>query len=102
MPGSISPWPVVGSGANGHPMKTLQYLLRARGQSVAVDETFGPQTDGAVRSFQTSRGLTADGIVGPVTWAALVVQVKKGSQRPYGCSYSGARLLYSAQFVSDL
>ena len=80
MPGNISPWPVVGSGANGHPIKTLQYLLRARGQSVAVDETFGPQTDGAVRAFQTSRGLTADGIVGPVTWAALVVQVKKGSR----------------------
>ena len=42
MTGSISPWPVVQSGANGHPIKTLQYLLRARGQSVVVD--------GAVRS----------------------------------------------------
>lgn len=26
-------------------------------------------------------------------------QVKKGTQRPYGCSYSGARLLYSATFL---
>ena len=31
MSGSISPWPVVKNGDNGHPIKTLQYLLRARG-----------------------------------------------------------------------
>ena len=80
MSGSISPWPVVKSGANNHPVKTLQYLLRARGHNVVVDGAFGPMTDAAVKAFQVSRGLTADGIVGPVTWAALVVQVKKGSQ----------------------
>jgi peptidoglycan hydrolase-like protein with peptidoglycan-binding domain len=80
MSGSTSPWPVVKSGSNGHPIKTLQYLLRARGQSVAVDGVFGPDTAAAVKAFQTSHGLTADGIVGPVTWAALVVQVKKGSR----------------------
>lgn len=28
-------------------------------------------------------------------------QVKKGSQRPYGCRYQSARLLYSSTFVSD-
>jgi peptidoglycan hydrolase-like protein with peptidoglycan-binding domain len=33
-----------------------------------------------VKAFQTSNGLAADGIVGPVTWVALVIQVKKGSQ----------------------
>ena len=32
MSGSISPWPVVKSGSNGHPIKTLQYLLRARAE----------------------------------------------------------------------
>jgi lysozyme family protein len=80
MSGSISPWPVVKSGSTEHPVKTLQYLLRARGHSVAVDGVFGPNTEAAVKAFQTSRGLVADGIVGPLTWAALVVQVKKGSQ----------------------
>src|SRR3954471_20111386 len=79
MSGSISPWPVVRSGSNGHPIKTLQYLLQARGHSTAVDGAFGPNTEAAVKAFQASRGLTADGVVGPVTWAALVVQVKKGS-----------------------
>jgi murein L,D-transpeptidase YcbB/YkuD len=41
---------------------------------------FGPDTATAVKAFQASHGLTADGIVGPVTWAALVMQVKEGSQ----------------------
>ena len=76
----ISPWPVVKSGSNGHPIKTLQYLLRARGHSIAVDGVFGPNTEAAVKAFQVSHGLATDGIVGPMTWAALVVQIKRGSQ----------------------
>ena len=80
MSGSISPWPLVESGSNGHPIKTLQYLLRAHGHSVVVDGSFGPQTDAAVKAFQTSHGQAADGIVSPSTWTALVVQVKEGSQ----------------------
>jgi peptidoglycan hydrolase-like protein with peptidoglycan-binding domain len=80
MPGSLSPWPEVKIGSNGHPIQTLQYLLRARGQSVVVDGAFGPQTEAAVKAFQASRGLAANGIVDPNTWAALVVEVKKGRQ----------------------
>jgi murein L,D-transpeptidase YcbB/YkuD len=79
MPG-ISPWPVVKSGSNGHPIKTLQYLLRAGGHSVAVDGVFGPNTEAVVKAFQASHGLAADGVVGLMTWVAVVVQVKKGSQ----------------------
>jgi peptidoglycan hydrolase-like protein with peptidoglycan-binding domain len=79
MSGSLSPWPVIAAGYNGHPVKSLQYLLRARAHTVAVDGIFGPQTDAAVQAFQTSKGLAANGTVGPDTWTALVVQVKKGS-----------------------
>jgi peptidoglycan hydrolase-like protein with peptidoglycan-binding domain len=80
MSGTISPWPLVKNGSNGHPVKTLQYLLRARGHNVVVDGTFDPGTETAAKAFQASHGLAADGIVGPVTWSALVVQVKEGSQ----------------------
>jgi len=32
--GTISPWPLVGKADQQHPVKTLQYLLRARGHDV--------------------------------------------------------------------
>ena len=76
----ISPWPVIRSGHRDHPVQTLQHLLRARGQGVAVDGVFGPETDAAVRAFQAGAGLSGDGIVGPLTWAALIVTVRQGDR----------------------
>ena len=39
--------------------------------SGAIDGVFGNGTRTAVVAFQTSAGLTADGIVGPATWSAM-------------------------------
>ena len=36
-----------------------------------LDGIFGSKTEGAVRAFQSSRGLTTDGVVGCNTWRAL-------------------------------
>ena len=80
MAGTLSPWPLVRQGDHDHPVKTLQYLLQARNHPVTVDGVFGSRTDAAVRAFQQEKGLTVDGIVGPQTWRALVVQVSRGSQ----------------------
>ena len=77
---TISPWPLVRQGNKEHPVKTLQYLLRARGHNVTVDGIFGPATNAAVRAFQQQKGLAVDGIVGPNTWSALIITVKQGSQ----------------------
>jgi peptidoglycan hydrolase-like protein with peptidoglycan-binding domain len=79
MSNTLSPWPVVQNGSQGHPIRTLQFLLRARGHNLAVDGIFGSVTEAAVRAFQTAKGLTADGVVAPQTWLALIIQVKKGS-----------------------
>jgi peptidoglycan hydrolase-like protein with peptidoglycan-binding domain len=79
MSGTLSPWPVVQSGNQGHPIRTLQFLLRAHGHTLAVDGMFGPVTEAAVKAFQTSKGMTPDGIVTSQTWPALIIQVKKGS-----------------------
>ena len=78
--GTISPWPLIRKGDQQHPVKTLQYLLRARGHNVTADGIFGPNTDAAVRAFQQQKGLAVDGIVGPNTWSALIITVKQGSQ----------------------
>ncbi|MFE7359319.1 peptidoglycan-binding protein [Streptomyces sp. NPDC057543] len=59
-------------GDSGDGVKRLQRSLTAAlGSTVGIDGSFGPATATAVRTYQTSRGLTADGIVGPGTWAAL-------------------------------
>jgi peptidoglycan hydrolase-like protein with peptidoglycan-binding domain len=65
MAGSISPFPLVRTGDRDHPVRTLQYLLRARNHPVTVDGIFGPKTDAAVRGFQQDMHLSVDGIVGP-------------------------------------
>jgi len=79
MSGSISPWPQVRRGDREHPVRTLQHLLRERGHPVAVDGSFGPLTDAAVRAFQEEKGLAVDGVVGRHTWGALIVTVRRGS-----------------------
>ncbi|MBV9358889.1 MAG: peptidoglycan-binding protein [Chloroflexi bacterium] len=49
-----------------------QEHLAGAGYATAVDGSYGPSTQSAIESFQTAQGLTADGIVGPSTWAALL------------------------------
>jgi peptidoglycan hydrolase-like protein with peptidoglycan-binding domain len=80
MAGTLSPWPQIRQGAKEHPVPTLQHLLRAQGQTVTVDGIFGPETDAAVRAFQQQKHLAVDGIVGPLTWGALIIEVKQGAQ----------------------
>lgn len=76
----IAPWPLVKrSPTRIFPVRSLQQLLRARNHPVTVDGIFGPNTEAAVKAFQQSKNLAADGIVGPQTWPKLVVQAKQGS-----------------------
>jgi hypothetical protein len=72
-------WPTVSQGARGERVKTIQYLLNAAGASVGVDGDFGPATAAAVRSYQSSHGLTADSVVGGQTWSRLAVTIRQGS-----------------------
>ncbi len=63
--------PVLRRGDKGAAVKALQVNLIARHYQLKADGDFGPATERAVRSFQTVRGLTADGIVGQATREAL-------------------------------
>lgn len=76
---NLEPWTTVSAGANPFVVRCVQYLLKAKGQSLAVDGSYGPKTKSAVQAFQSSQGLTADGTVGPQTWRKLVVTIQRGS-----------------------
>jgi peptidoglycan hydrolase-like protein with peptidoglycan-binding domain len=58
---------VLSSGTEGRQVKLLQKALGG----IHVDGLFGPETEEAVRTFQSSKGLSVDGVVGPQTVAAL-------------------------------
>ena len=58
--------PVLSLGDEGEAVKVVQRQLR-----VAVDGRFGPRTRQAVQRLQAAAGLKPDGVVGPLTWAAL-------------------------------
>lgn len=74
-------WPLVqkSSGFSTN-AKAVQYLLRAHRYSLAVDGYFGPGTEAVVKSFQRSKGLSADGKVGKNTFEQLVITVSQGSK----------------------
>lgn len=76
---NVEPWTTVGQGDEGPVVTGIQYLLRARGFTVAPDGVFGPQTRAKVVDLQTTDGLPADGIVGPATWPKLVMQTGPGA-----------------------
>jgi lysozyme len=80
--------PVLKAGADGKAVKRLQRALTDAGHAVAVDGDFGPATKRAVKAFQAAKGLTADGVVGPATWAALGVR----AQASTGGANGGVRL----------
>jgi peptidoglycan hydrolase-like protein with peptidoglycan-binding domain len=59
-------------GDRGWDVAAMQYILARRGYPPgAIDAVFGPMTDTALRNFQRSYGLGADGLAGPMTIRAL-------------------------------
>jgi hypothetical protein len=81
-PGPSPSYPVLGVGATGENVTTIQYLLIEQGYGVAVDGIFGPATRAGVVAFQSAHGLSPDGLVGPLTWPKLIVDVQRGSRGP--------------------
>lgn len=67
--------PNIGMGSRGAAVRLAQEQLVALDYDPrGADGIFGPGTAAAVRKFQSDRGLTPDGICGPITWAALTTE----------------------------
>ncbi|WP_317312462.1 peptidoglycan-binding protein [Clostridium thermobutyricum] len=73
---------IVGDGTWGkicEDIKTIQFALDAFGYELQTDGLGGPNTLEAVKVFQESKGLTADGYVGPATESALGISLYNGN-----------------------
>jgi len=77
----------VRKGSVGPAVRAVQDQINFRnnrnGRTLDVDGIFGPKTQAAVRAFQQAmaheiRGFPVDGIVGPLTWQALVTEALSG------------------------
>jgi N-acetyl-anhydromuramyl-L-alanine amidase AmpD len=60
--------PTLRRGDRGEPVKLVQAKI-----DVEANGTFDAGTEAAVRAFQRNHGLVGDGIVGPRTWATLMI-----------------------------
>ena len=68
----------VKNGSKGDAVRGVQEEFQFRNLSgdptkgPQIDGIFGPVTEASVRGFQEALEITVDGIVGPITWRALV------------------------------
>jgi N-acetyl-anhydromuramyl-L-alanine amidase AmpD len=84
--------PAAGSGGGGRPQMSVDYFGKNHNSRVPdvrtwqakmrdwgwfnpgdVDGIFGSQSESVAKRFQTQKGLTSDGLVGPATWNATFV-----------------------------
>lgn len=67
--------------------------------SASTHKTFGKDTQKAVKAFQTANNLEVDGVIGPLTWAALFpaekddIQVQAATVVPAHIGTDAARLI---------
>lgn len=65
--------PVLKRGSKGSSVSVLQTLLTAKGfDTKGIDNSFGGDTEKALKKYQTSKGLDDDGVCGKDTWTMLL------------------------------
>ena len=78
-------------GSSSDAVKTLQTNLKTLGYYTgSLTGNFGEKTHAAVIAYQKAKGLTADGIAGSKTLAAISADLNKGSSSSSGSSNSGS------------
>ena len=64
--------PSLARGESDECVRVLQSWLNGAGANLQEDGIFGPITEGVVEAFQSTQGLTPDGVAGPLTKKALL------------------------------
>lgn len=67
-------------GDSGPAVKAMQKNLTKVGLKLTIDSSFGPATESALKAYQTTSGLVADGYYGPLTKAKIEAEVKPKSK----------------------
>ena len=81
-------------GDQGEEIEEIQGKLVLLGYDVMADGTFGVATADAIKEFQKSCGIKADGLIGPATYSALL-----GRDMPeisHGMNYVASRIVSSS------
>ena len=86
-------------GSQGSEVRAIQQKLNQLGYSLKVDGIYGAATKKAVTAFQKANGLTADGIAGPKTLAALGISGSGGGSASVG-GYSTGDINLLARIIS--
>ncbi|WP_189520678.1 peptidoglycan-binding protein [Streptomyces sindenensis] len=99
-------WSRIDPGASGATVVVIQHLMTRRGYALVADGQYGSVSVAAVKRFQSSKGLVADGQVGPATWPALVYTLRQGAGGAHvralqtALNKRGARLAVDGAFGS--
>lgn len=78
-------------GDQGAEIAEIQGKLVALGYDVLADGSFGSATAEAIKDFQRSQGIKADGLIGPATYAALLGRDMPDISR--GMNYIARRII---------
>ena len=79
--GDKMPVPYTQIGCTGAMVAVVQIALDMLGYELDIDGEFGPDTDKAVRQYQSDRGLTASGTVGISTFRQILKDLGKMTWR---------------------
>ncbi len=72
-PITLAGCPTLGRSSQGEITRLVQQRLNHLGYSCGAEDGInGPNTQRGIKAFQSSKGLIADGIVGPNTWTKLL------------------------------
>lgn len=89
---NLTPGPVLKLGSTSDLVVWAQEHLITAGYSVPVDGKYSATLVSAIQAFQTAKGLIPDGVIGPMTWQALLAY----APAPVTWTATGANLVTAA------